>query len=702
MRKTISYTLFSLFLAIVFASALHPEIVERYYNKVVTYGIEGSLEKITVKIKDRIMQFTSTYEKDSSYWVYEKKEERDKKKKSYIESGTGFISNHQQDISHNKPTSSFVDPWNSKNYNLPKYKPYKNPIKIWSYSGNSPYATQMIPVLQGKGILINDDSSKLTKLDIDSGNVLWTKTFPESSVAKRGLIIEKDIVYFSAGSAIRAVYFSDGENVRTFGDQGRVLLGDNSVIEPKVWRNNIVTVTRNSEIIVVDKDNGQIVQRGSLKVSSEKKRAGGLDNLYRGPRVWGGVALDSSRDMLFITTSNPAPVLLGIDRPGRNQLSSGIVAFDLLKNKTVWEFQDVAHDLWDLDMAAPPVLTTISKNNATMDIVVVIGKTGNVYALDRDTGKSLHDVMFVRAPVSRVRGEKTSPYQKRSLKPENLLGEFNTQVLENSKWKSGLYDPPRVGEPIRIKGLHGGVIWPGFAISNEKILVAISNDISLISLRQSDNQKSRQDMPECSSCHNGKVQPALYTLQGTRTMEDFRRIIQNGYQAMPGQSIEPDRLSEILRYLTRKEGVTVTTEIALPNLIRSPYKKIKSESTHVAEVILIDIKKGEVIWRVPLTNKEYGLALAGIAFINDSFSVVTGGKDEKLKVIDLETSMTVSEVKLSAIGSVTPLVFSYQGYVYAFIAETGSSTVTLYDSSKQISNKYSLYRLGKLSARLKN
>ena len=53
-------------------------------------------------------------------------------------------------------TSIFVDSWNSKNYNLPIFKPYRNPIKVWSYRGSSPYATQMIPVLQDKGILIND------------------------------------------------------------------------------------------------------------------------------------------------------------------------------------------------------------------------------------------------------------------------------------------------------------------------------------------------------------------------------------------------------------------------------------------------------------------------------------------------------------------------------------------------------------------
>ncbi len=686
----------------VFVSYSHLEVVEKYYNKVATYGIKGSLEKITIKIKDGMMQLSGAYEKDSSYWVYEKEDERNKKEKSYVESGTGFIFNHHQDIPYNKSSSSFVDPWNRKNYNLPAFKPYVNPIKIWSYNGSLPYATQMIPVFQGGGVLINDGNSQLTKLEVSSGDVLWTRFFPENPVAKRGLVIEKGVVYFSAGNTIRAVDFQTGEDIQIFGDKGGVLLGSKSVIEPKIWRNNIVTVTRNSEILVIDKDDGQILQRGSLKANSEKKRAGGLDNIHRRPRVWGGVALDSDRGMIFITTSNPSPVLLGIDRPGRNRLSSGVVAFDLLRNEVVWEFQDVAHDLWDLDMAAPPVLTNISKDDAIMDVVVVIGKTGNVYTLDRDTGKSVHDIMFVRVPVSQVIGEKTAPYQKRSLKPENLLGEFNTQVLENNKWKSGLYDPPRVGEPIRLKGLHGGVIWPGFAASKEKILVAVSNDVSLISLRQSNTQKLKQNFPECFGCHNAERQPRLHTLQGTRSMEDFRRIVQNGYQAMPGQSIESDRLSEILEYLTQKENVLVSTEGIVPSLIRSPYKKIENKDSHAAEVMLIDINKGVIIWRVPLTDKGDGLALAGVAFINDSFGVVTGGKDEKFKVIDLESSEVVSEIKLSAIGSVTPLVFSDRGYVYAFIAETGSSTVNLYDSRKQISDKYSLYRLGKLSGQLKN
>src|SRR2546425_6131501 len=48
-----------------------------------------------------------------------------------------------------------------------------------------------------------------------------------------------------------------------------------------------------------------------------------------------------------------------------------------------WGYQEVPHDVWDLDAVSPPVIATVGGKKA----VVEAGKTGFVYVLDAATGK---------------------------------------------------------------------------------------------------------------------------------------------------------------------------------------------------------------------------------------------------------------------------------------------------------------------------
>jgi quinoprotein glucose dehydrogenase len=53
----------------------------------------------------------------------------------------------------------------------------------------------------------------------------------------------------------------------------------------------------------------------------------------------------------------------------------------------VWHFQTVHHDLWDYDNASPPALVTITHDGKRVDVVLQTTKTGQLFVLDRDTGK---------------------------------------------------------------------------------------------------------------------------------------------------------------------------------------------------------------------------------------------------------------------------------------------------------------------------
>lgn len=108
-----------------------------------------------------------------------------------------------------------------------------------------------------------------------------------------------------------------------------------------------------------------------------------------GGPVWQTPAYDPKLGLLIFTVGNPSPDLDDSQRPGDNLYSDSIVALDL-NGKLKWHFQQVPHDVWDLDPASPVVLVDVPNNNG--DIVPAVaqaGKTGWVYVLDRRTGRAI-------------------------------------------------------------------------------------------------------------------------------------------------------------------------------------------------------------------------------------------------------------------------------------------------------------------------
>ena len=88
---------------------------------------------------------------------------------------------------------------------------------------------------------------------------------------------------------------------------------------------------------------------------------------------------------------NPKPLYSGTLRPGKNLFSNSIIAFDVRNKKKLWHFQETCHDIWNFDIAAPPIVTTINKNGNRIDVVVALTKLGNTIILDRLTGETIFD-----------------------------------------------------------------------------------------------------------------------------------------------------------------------------------------------------------------------------------------------------------------------------------------------------------------------
>ena len=91
--------------------------------------------------------------------------------------------------------------------------------------------------------------------------------------------------------------------------------------------------------------------------------------------------------LFFLPTSSPSPNFFGGTRPGNNLFANSIVALRASTGELVWYFQIVHHDVWDYDLPAQPIVTTINQSGKLIPVVVQLTKQGLIFVLHRDTGK---------------------------------------------------------------------------------------------------------------------------------------------------------------------------------------------------------------------------------------------------------------------------------------------------------------------------
>ncbi len=122
------------------------------------------------------------------------------------------------------------------------------------------------------------------------------------------------------------------------------------------------------------------------------------DNLWGNPKVnsgggsWYPPSIDA-QGRVYVTVANPAPYPgtprfpNGTSRPGKNLYTDTLVALDGTTGKMLWHYQTLSHDLLDHDLQDPAILSTFTVAGKPTDVVVIGGKMGIVYVLNRDTGK---------------------------------------------------------------------------------------------------------------------------------------------------------------------------------------------------------------------------------------------------------------------------------------------------------------------------
>ena len=488
-------------------------------------------------------------------------------------------------------------------------------------------------------IFIPSFNKKIITLDAKTGKLIWEYNIGGYAPRRGMVFLEKrngnpSKLFFPSYKKLIALNAKNGQLIKTFGRNGVVKLKNPSITSPAVFENNIIITTSKPSLEIYDINNGKLLWKYIL-IKKYSGRNGGKKYDSSGGNPWGGFSLDKKRGIAYITTGNAGRYFNGVNRPGKNKYANSIIAIDIKNKKKLWDFQEVRHDIWNLDIPAPPILGSITKNNKKIDVVIALTKLGNTIILDRMSGKPIFDFHLKKAPKSKIPGEKTNFYQPSLKIPEpfakqifdinevtNIDEKSKNYILDKIKnHKFGFFEPYELGKKNIQFNFHGGAEWPGgsFDLKSENLYVSSSNiawetEVKLIKRK--------------------KYSPSPYYKYNSK----FKRLKdEKGY---PGS--------------------------------KPPWGTIGA----------INLNNGKIKWQIPfgeykeLTKKNVPLTgtenYSGLTGTESGILLATGTLDKKFRIFDSENGKELWSYELPYIGSSPPITYQIENDQYILINATGS------------------------------
>lgn len=114
---------------------------------------------------------------------------------------------------------------------------------------------------------------------------------------------------------------------------------------------------------------------------------------HGGGAVWTTPTYDKTLNSIYVDTGNPSPDYYGVDRPGPDPYTDSVLRLNLIHGTLQFAEQEVPHDLWDYDVASPPLLFLLHGQLTVGEA----GKDGYWYEWSAVTGQAvIKPVAFVR------------------------------------------------------------------------------------------------------------------------------------------------------------------------------------------------------------------------------------------------------------------------------------------------------------------
>jgi quinoprotein glucose dehydrogenase len=379
------------------------------------------------------------------------------------------------------------------------------------------------------------------------------------------------------------------------------------------------------------------------------------------PNMWTEPAADPELGYVYLPLGNTSVDYWGGNRkPFEKEYSSSLVAVDVTTGKPVWHFQTVHFDVWDYDLGSQPSLVDFPSDHGNVPALILPSKTGQIFVLDRRTGKPLFPVEERNVPGGGVEPQnmsKTQPYSTYAHLDEPRLTERDMWGMSpiDQLWcriqfrravYQGEYTPPTASKPfIEYPSYNGGSDWGSVAVdAKDGILVANYNDMANFDQLVTRKQADKMGLLPIDKRPPGKALPEDYAPQAGAP---YAMYVNAGWK-LP-------------------TGLLCT---------QPPYGHIRA----------IDLKTGKTLWDHPFGSavKDGPFGIPSMLPIrigtpNNGGPIMTAGglifiaatTDDLFRAINAKTGKVLWQTSLPGGGQTTPITYEADGRQYVVIAPGG-------------------------------
>ncbi|OJU85446.1 MAG: hypothetical protein BGO11_00385 [Solirubrobacterales bacterium 70-9] len=320
--------------------------------------------------------------------------------------------------------------------------------EAWSTAlGPDQYLMESFPLVLNGTVYVTTSTDEVMSIDGKTGHINWTYTpevdFSQSTgvggygiTVNRGIAAEDGKLFLlTFDNKLQAISQKTGERLWS-SEVEDPATGAYESMAPTAYDGKVYVGVSGSEdgvrgkLAAYDAKTGKEIWTFYTVPKAGTKwvpKGGGGGTIYMPPTI------DTETNTVYVGTGNPAPVLVGAKRPGKNLYTDSILALDADTGKLKWYHQEQAHDLWDYDAESPVVLFDAEIDGEEVRGVAEAGKNGLLFLLNAETGEDLFP------PVGFVKRDHKPPTTKPTLECPGAVGGSQYSPLAYSPETQAVY-----------------------------------------------------------------------------------------------------------------------------------------------------------------------------------------------------------------------------------------------------------------------
>ncbi|WP_204848450.1 glucose/quinate/shikimate family membrane-bound PQQ-dependent dehydrogenase [Rhodopila globiformis] len=369
------------------------------------------------------------------------------------------------------------------------------------------------------------------------------------------------------------------------------------------------------------------------------------------PNSWSVSSADEKLGLVYVPLGEPDPDEWGGDRSAQQeQFDSSLVALEIATGKLRWMFQNVHHDLWDMDFPSQPSLVDVNTAQGMVPAVYIPAKTGNIFVLDRRDGKLIVPAPEKPVPQGAAPGDHlspTQPFSELSFRPRAPLDgammwgttpfdQLACRIEFHRLRYQGPFTPPSTQGTLVYPGNLGMFEWGGVAVDPvRQIIVANPMSVPFVS----------------TLIPRGRKNPSI-----------------------PPASMKPGQEEGTQPMFGTPFGVTLNafmSPIGVP-CMQPPWGFIAG----------LDLKTNKIVWQHPVgTTRDssplpvamrIGMPMLGGPMVTaGGVAFLTSTADYFIRAFDVGSGRQLWEDRLPAGGQSTPMTYSEGGRQFVVTADGG-------------------------------